>query len=1123
MEAVLHLVTSTPSPSPFSLADRDQISSQLVRMILHVLEQPPAAKDKNIRAVLARCLGAALMLDEKQNLPAITAIFHALIRYEHLPGPLADILVRMTQEHQSLCPFVVEFVAEIARVPSDTLSKDPGTAKALATFMLDLSERMPAVFQTNLALVLSLLHAESYTVRNGVVHIIGALIRHAPNPDDPLLDVLMSRAQRDVNAFTRSKAFQTWISLAEARVIPNRIFSSLADLAVSRLDDKAAAVRKTAAQLLTSLMRTNPFGPALRKSHFQKKLDESRAAVPDAVVSDAVDTEPADGKEHMEGGKENVSPTLNVPEGTSKKGTSSSTSEEGEEETIVEDSPQTVEETGITLKKRYYMSAVSFIQSVEMGLQQVYNMLRSKSITDVTQAVSFLITAVQFQLEATASEAVRKILPLILARESNIRNTAVQAYVRLLAPNGLDSLDEKEAAMAVAKGLIALGVGSTTGELACLEALISSICKSEDYSNLISTAVVSVIWDLFSGQVPGASKEQRQAACMIIGMMASDRPESLHQRVHIIEKVGLPEPYFARWSCVALCKLPPICNEDGRLTTQLSDLILKSLDLSTVEQAITAIFSLASEPEAAMGNIIRTLEENIHSNCSEVEVRELSRFLFIIGHVAVKQLVRSELLVTQVRKSITTQAHDDEHNEEEEQACAEADRALELAEKELVSPKSLLGRYAGLARKIAVDNAAPSELQASAVLCLSKLMCVQGEFCNNNLRLLFSILNSAEDALVRGNAVTALGDLAFRFPNIVEPWSSHIYSALQDKDDMVRKNTLMALTHLILNDMIKVKGQIVGLAVCILDENTRIADLARLFFHELARKSTNAVYNILPDTISCMSKMEELKSEDFKTVVAFLVSLMDKEKHADGMVDKLCHRFRTSESDRENQDLAYCISQLNISERGLKKLNDNFKSYSACIVDDLVHSCIMQAVGKGNKAGSSASCIQVVEELTGKINLVRKCAVEELEASQICTASESQEKENVHSQGEDSSRNARERRSRSVNRKKRIVVSNDDEDCSDDAEETDAALIPSPTGERRSRSSRSTKKVMVEEDSETEVFDDEISDEEARPCASRKTMKKISKGNDSDGDDSIGSEEEESGGEASSEECRSDE
>lgn len=70
-----------------------------------------------------------------------------------------------------------------------------------------------------------------------------------------------------------------------------------------------------------------------------------------------------------------------------------------------------------------------------------------------------------------------------------------------------------------------------------------------------------------------------------------------------------------------------------------------------------------------------------------------------------------------------------------------------------------------------------------------------------------------------------------------------MYDRLKDNDSRVRKNTLMVLTHLILNDMIRVKGQISEMAVCLEDKEQRIADLAKLFFHELSQKG-NSLYPV---------------------------------------------------------------------------------------------------------------------------------------------------------------------------------------------------------------------------------------------------------------------------------------
>ena len=70
-----------------------------------------------------------------------------------------------------------------------------------------------------------------------------------------------------------------------------------------------------------------------------------------------------------------------------------------------------------------------------------------------------------------------------------------------------------------------------------------------------------------------------------------------------------------------------------------------------------------------------------------------------------------------------------------------------------------------------------------------------------------------------------------------------VYSCrLSDESVLVRKNTMTVLSHLILNDMVKVKGQISFIALCLEDREPRIADLAKLFFHELAKKVGGTVY-----------------------------------------------------------------------------------------------------------------------------------------------------------------------------------------------------------------------------------------------------------------------------------------
>lgn len=86
----------------------------------------------------------------------------------------------------------------------------------------------------------------------------------------------------------------------------------------------------------------------------------------------------------------------------------------------------------------------------------------------------------------------------------------------------------------------------------------------------------------------------------------------------------------------------------------------------------------------------------------------------------------------------------------------------------------------------------------------------------------------------------------------------------------------MVLTHLILNGMIKVKGQLGEMAKCIEDPDQRISDLARLFFKELSTKD-NALYNNLQDVISHLSVGEHAVDEEtFEKTMRYIFTFIEK-------------------------------------------------------------------------------------------------------------------------------------------------------------------------------------------------------------------------------------------------------
>lgn len=281
----------------------------------------------------------------------------------------------------------------------------------------------------------------------------------------------------------------------------------------------------------------------------------------------------------------------------------------------------------------------------------------------------------------------------------------------------------------------------------------------------------------------------------------------------------------------------------------------------------------------------------------------LSQLLFIVGHVAIKQIVHLELCELDFKR----RKQEKEKVAAAEKAEAESRRSSKNADKEnepadeldliggtteddfteamqhirerelLYGPDSLLAAFGPLVSEICANNTKYKDkgLQAAATLCLAKLMCVSAEYCEANLPLLITIMERSGDATVRSNAVIALGDMAVCFNHLIDENTDFLYRRLADADASVKRTCLMTLTFLILAGQVKVKGQLGEMAKCLEDEDKRIADLARMFFTELSTKD-NAVYNHFVDMFSLLSAEKGLAEESFRRIVRFLLGFVEK-------------------------------------------------------------------------------------------------------------------------------------------------------------------------------------------------------------------------------------------------------
>jgi condensin complex subunit 1 len=344
------------------------------------------------------------------------------------------------------------------------------------------------------------------------------------------------------------------------------------------------------------------------------------------------------------------------------------------------------------------------------------------------------------------------------------------------------------------------------------------------------------------------------------------------------------------------------------------------------EQALGAIYALSKHPDTLCSEIIRRktkyvfaqrsrrsaadLEATVNPDVSslpspppeKLEPLEnqqksslgLSQLLFIVGHIAIKQIVHLELCELDFKRRKAEKEKTKAPNPSPSKAGTEEQDELDLIggtteddfteamahirEKELLYGRnSLLSNFGPLVAEICSNNTAYNDpnLQGAATLCLAKLMCVSSEYCEKHLPLLITILERSTDPVTRSNVVIALGDMAVCFNHLIDENTDFLYRRLNDKDGSVKRTCLMTLTFLILAGQVKVKGQLGEMAKCLEDSDKRIADLSRMFFTELATKD-NAVYNHFVDMFSLLSAEKDLEEDSLRRIIKFLASFIEK-------------------------------------------------------------------------------------------------------------------------------------------------------------------------------------------------------------------------------------------------------
>ncbi|XP_077533008.1 condensin complex subunit 1-like [Haemaphysalis longicornis] len=469
----------------------------------------------------------------------------------------------------------------------------------------------------------------------------------------------------------------------------------------------------------------------------------------------------------------------------------------------------------------------------------------------------------------------------------------------------------------------------------------------------------------------------------------------------------------------------------------------------------------------------------------------LSRALACVGHMALRQLIYLDVDVFSQLKRRRNNAKDSKerhskrnkrkslsalslghsqsqgHAAQEEQSGenpdeemtgpvtedADAEYIVHLLDNVVLGEDSPLRFWAELVIRVLREEETYTDpgLRTVASLALAKLMLINAAFCEQHLTVLFNLLEHSPDPQIRCNLVVAVGDLVVRFPNLLYNWTEKIYARLHDPERQVKMSALKTVSFLILNDMIKVKGQISDIAVMVMDEDTEVADMCRSFFLELGTKG-NALYNLLPDIISHLTDDEHgIDEESFHAVMKLLFSCVNKEKDLENFVEKLCFRFLTMTSERQWRDLAYCMSLIPYGERGIKKLYENIVCFGDKLQVDAVYESIMSIISGAKKVQTMKPETKIlIQEFEDLVEELHSKGISEGELAQRTKKSVATPKSATKRGGKTPSATPRNTGTQSKRRRRRMSPISE-------SEEEDVEATPAPPTTRKNLPRRQCK------------------------------------------------------------------
>ncbi|XP_030383835.1 condensin complex subunit 1 [Scaptodrosophila lebanonensis] len=663
---------------------------------------------------------------------------------------------------------------------------------------------------------------------------------------------------------------------------------------------------------------------------------------------------------------------------------------------------------------QFLIESIDFKFVVSNAMPKLLQTLAAEDKEDIYEELDLFSSGYNYGMRGLEL-AMTSLLPLVGSSSELKRRVICHAYRRVFfnsEPAG------RERAIKVVRILCKLLAEVEFGHYRTMELLMAEWIRTGS----IDAYIVQILFERWALLIKGTTpNESRLALQLIIMASRAERRIATYNRGFIeniaIKERTLEDPFLI-YQCIQLLVMGSDCT-NGKLqksytvqdkfveyitTSFLSNFSYQEMrDFDYLAVGVIEFYklvcikseSLAAQVFLEVINCINEswLEQSLED--PEASIYQLSRFMFCVGYMATKELIFLELEEpedTQKKKPVFVTSK--RKKRIDNNIAAEI---LAICESVILTEHStLMSKIQPIMQELTKRRPEQrnQKLEKAALKALARLMSLSSIYCVANVCFLNNLLLMSKNIIIRIYTPWLPNQsLTFRFSALTERWTPYIY--LYYYYDSVSKHfnslRLTEATHHVVSALVLENCQIADLALCIAHEDEQIKNRTVRFFNEIATK-TDILYNLLPDIIIklCDANLY-MERENFRTILRFMIGLIDNHVDIELLVETLCLRFSFSSEENQWCNISYCLSLLRYSEVSIKLLIDNEQHFDDKLIVDEVYlhfTSIIRNTGRYARPKLKALLAKFETDLAKSWKLSKSWKVAEIQHSKAAANTE---------------------------------------------------------------------------------------------------------------------------------------